>query len=128
MHGLRTGLADRVEDLVHHQITFGGDGGADMHRLVGHLDMGRVGVGVGIDGDGLDAHAAGGFHNTTGDLAPVGDQDFLEHAHPHITDDCLYRRRRGWRKIPSHMQHKSYRNCVMEAPPVRWAARRHSGW
>ena len=51
-----------------------------MDGLVGHLHMQRVPVGVGIDGDGLDAHAPRGLDDPAGDLAPVGDQDLVEHA------------------------------------------------
>ena len=51
-----------------------------MHRLVRHLDMQRVRVGVGIDGDGRDAHLAGGLDDAAGDLAAIGDQDLLEHG------------------------------------------------
>ena len=51
-----------------------------MHRLVGHLDMQRVAVGVGIDRDRLDTHLARGLDDPAGDLAAIGDQDALEHA------------------------------------------------
>ena len=51
-----------------------------MHRLVGHLDMQRVAVGVGVDRDGLDAHAPRGLDDAAGDLAAIGDQDLVEHA------------------------------------------------
>jgi hypothetical protein len=37
------------------------------------------GIGVRINGHGLDAHSAGGGGNTAGDFASVGDQYFLEH-------------------------------------------------
>ena len=57
-------------------------GGADSDGLVGHLDMQRVLVGVGIDGDRLDAHLARGLDDAAGDLAAIGDQDFLEHWRP----------------------------------------------
>ena len=53
---------------------------ADRDRFVGQLDVARVLVGLGIDGDRLDAHAAGGADHSAGDLAPVGDQDLLEHV------------------------------------------------
>ena len=58
----------------------GGRRRADMHRLVGHLDVQRVPVGIGIDGDRLDAHAPRGLDDPAGDLAPVGDQDLVEHC------------------------------------------------
>jgi hypothetical protein len=41
--------------------------------------MQRIAVGLGIDRDGFDAHAARGFDDPTGDLAAIGNQDSLEH-------------------------------------------------
>jgi hypothetical protein len=49
-----------------------------MHRLVGHLHERRARIGIGIDGDGLDTHAAGGLDDPAGDFATIGDEDFLE--------------------------------------------------
>jgi hypothetical protein len=42
--------------------------------------MERLRIGVGVDGDGGDAHPAGGADDAGGDFAPVGDQDLLEHG------------------------------------------------
>ena len=53
---------------------------ADADGLVGQLDVARVLVGLRVHGDRLDAHLAGGLDDPAGDLAPVGDQDFLEHG------------------------------------------------
>ena len=53
---------------------------ADAHRLVGHLDMQGVAVGVGIDRDGGDAHAPRGLDDSAGDFAPIRNQNLLEHA------------------------------------------------
>ena len=50
-----------------------------MHGLVGHRDMQRAGVGVGIDGDGAHAHPARRADDAAGDLAAIGDQDLGEH-------------------------------------------------
>ena len=36
-------------------------------------------VGLGVDGDGGDAHLAAVAHDAAGDLAAVGDEDLLEH-------------------------------------------------
>ncbi len=41
--------------------------------------MHGVAVGLGMDGDGGDAHLLAGAVNAKGDLATVGDEDFLEH-------------------------------------------------
>ncbi len=59
MHRLGAGLFASGDDLVDEQVAFGRGGRADVHRLVGHLDMQRVAVGVGIDRDRRDAHLAG---------------------------------------------------------------------
>jgi hypothetical protein len=51
-----------------------------MHRLVRHLDMQRVAVGVRIDRDRRDSQLSRGLDDPAGDLATIGDQDALEHA------------------------------------------------
>ena len=81
MHRLGAGRLAGLDDLVDDQIALGRGRRADVHRLVRHLDMQRVAVGVGIDRDGLDAHPARGLDDPAGDLAAIGDQDALEHAH-----------------------------------------------
>ena len=80
MHGLRAGLAAGFDDLVDQEITLGGGRRPDQHRLVGHFDVQRVAVGLGIDGDRLDPHAAGGLDDPAGDLAAIGDQNSFEHV------------------------------------------------
>jgi hypothetical protein len=79
MHGLGAGLLAGGDDLVHRQVGFLRRRRADADRLVGHGHVHRVLVGLGIHGDGLDAHLAGGLDDAAGDLAAVGNQDFLEH-------------------------------------------------
>ena len=80
MHRLRAGLLAGGDDLVDQQIALGRSRRADMHRLVRHLDMQRVAVGVGIDRDCRDPHLAGCLDDPAGDLAAIGDQDALEHV------------------------------------------------
>ena len=80
MHGLCAGLAAGLDDLVHHEIAFGRGRRSDQDRLIGHLDMERVAVGLGIDGDRLDPHPAGGLDDPAGDLAAIGDQNSFEHV------------------------------------------------
>ena len=80
MHRLGAGRPAGLDDLVDQQIALRRGRRADQHRLVGHLDMQRVAVGLGIDRDGLDAHPAGGLDDPAGDFAAVGDEDALEHA------------------------------------------------
>ena len=79
MHGFRAGLAAGLDDLVDHQIAFGGGRRTDQDRMVGHFDVKGVAVGFGIDGDGLDPHPAGSFDDPAGDLAAICDQNSFEH-------------------------------------------------
>ena len=67
------------DDLVDREIGLGRGGRPYRDRLIRHLDMQRILVGFGIDGDGPDAHAARRLDDATGDLAAVSDQDCLEH-------------------------------------------------
>ena len=80
MHRLGAGLAAGLDDLVDHQIAFGGGRRPDQNGLVGHFDMERVAVGLGIDRDRLDPHAAGSLDDPAGDLAAIGDQNSFEHV------------------------------------------------
>jgi len=69
----------RTDQSVDAQIAFATGGRSDADRLVGHLDMHRVGVHLGIDGHGPDAEFAAGSDDADGDFATVGDEDFLKH-------------------------------------------------
>ena len=80
MHGFRTGRLAGGDDLLRHEIAFGGRRRPDMHRLVGHLDMHGVAIGVRIDRDGGDPHLARRLDDAAGDLATIGNQDFFEHG------------------------------------------------
>ena len=51
-----------------------------MHRLIRIQHERCTRIGIRIDGDRLDAHATSGLDDTTGNFAPVCDQDFFEHA------------------------------------------------
>ena len=53
---------------------------ADGYGRIGHFDVQRVAVGLGIDRNGFDPHAARGFDDPAGDLAAIGNQDLLEHC------------------------------------------------
>jgi hypothetical protein len=78
--GLR-GTNDRVDV----QVAVGGGRGADPDGLVGLGDVTGARVGVAVDGDAGDAHAAQGGDDADGDLAAVGDEDFIHHVTvPHI--------------------------------------------
>ena len=53
--------------------------GADRYRLIGHLDVQPVAVGLGIDRHRLDAELPRRLDDAAGDLAAVGDEDLVEH-------------------------------------------------
>ncbi len=80
MNGLGARLLAGGDDLVDDEIGFGSGRRADMDGFIRHLDMQRILVGIGIDGDGGDAHLLRRLHDAAGDFAPVCDQDFLEHV------------------------------------------------
>ena len=82
MDRLSAGLAAGCDDLIDDQIGLGRRRGADGDGFVGHLDMQRIRVGLGIDSHGLDPEPSRGLHHPAGDFAAVGDQDLVEHAAP----------------------------------------------
>ena len=47
--------------------------------FVGHAHRARLGVGLAVGHDRLEAHAAAGAQDAHGDLAAVGDEDALDH-------------------------------------------------
>jgi hypothetical protein len=51
-----------------------------MDCLIRHLHMQRLTIGIRVDGDSANPHLARSFDNTAGDLAPIGDQDLVEHV------------------------------------------------
>ncbi len=82
MDGLGAGVLAGLDDLLDHQVALGRRRRADRDRLVGQLDVQRPGVGLGIDRHGPDAHAPRRLDDAARDLAPVGDQDLVEHLAP----------------------------------------------
>ena len=79
MDSLGACLETGGDDLVDREIGLRRRGRPYRDRFIRHLDMQRILVRVGIDGDGPDAHAARRLDDATGDLAAVSDQDCLEH-------------------------------------------------
>src|SRR5690606_32825016 len=80
MNGLGPCRLARFDDLVRDQVGFRRGRGPDMHRLVRHAHEGRTRIGIRIDRNGLDAHAARGLDDAAGDFAAIGDQYLLEHG------------------------------------------------
>ena len=80
MNGAGARAPRRREESVGVQIA--GAGRRRPYRLggVGKGDMGRVGVGLGVDGDAPQAERATSADDAAGDLAAVGDQHRVEHG------------------------------------------------
>ena len=80
MHGGGARRPRGLDDARDVEIALAYGGRPDEHRLVGAAHVGRVAVGLRVDGDGADAEATAGAEDAAGDLAAVGDQDFGEHG------------------------------------------------
>ncbi len=74
-----SGQTAGVNHAVHRQVRFARRRRSNAHCLIGQGDMASILVGLGIDRDRLDAHAASRLQDAAGDLTAVGNQDFLEH-------------------------------------------------
>ena len=86
--GVGAGDVGGGEDGGDVKVAVAGGRRSDADAFVGETDVHGVGVGGGVDGDGGDAELAACALNTDGDLAAVGDEDFLEHgAFPGSADD-----------------------------------------
>ena len=77
----RVGAGDLggADDRRHVQVAVGAARRTDADVLVGEPHVQRVLVGLGVDGDRLDAELAAREDDAQRDLAAVRDQDFLEH-------------------------------------------------
>jgi hypothetical protein len=82
MDGLRAGPAGGIEKPVSDQVGLAGGSRTDTHGFVGEAHVARVGIGLGVDGNGADAHTACRPDHATGDLAAVGNQNLGKHRAP----------------------------------------------
>ena len=80
MDSLGAALLAGGDDAVDEKIALRGRRWADCNRRIGHFNVKRVAIGVGIDRNGCNSHPAGCFNDPTGDLAAVGNEDSLEHS------------------------------------------------
>jgi hypothetical protein len=71
---LGAGALDRVEQLLDRQVALAPPARAEQVGLVGALDVQRVAVELGVDGDRRDAELLAGADDPHRDLAAVGDQ------------------------------------------------------
>src|SRR5579871_5382117 len=53
----------------------------DANGFIRKLNVQRVPVGLGIDGNSLNTHLPAGADDAERDLAAIGDKDFVEHAY-----------------------------------------------
>jgi hypothetical protein len=77
---LGAGVEAGLDDLVDQQVALRRRRRADVDGLVGQLHVQGVAVGVGVDGDTLDAHLARGLDDAAGDFAAIRNEDFIEHC------------------------------------------------
>ena len=91
---LGAGVEGGLDDGVDPQVALGRRRRAEADRDVGQPDVGRRGVRVAVDRDGLDAQLAAGADDPDGDLAAVGDQDAPEGRTPSPDVVFVQRRRR----------------------------------
>ncbi len=71
MDGLGVVDLGRRDDAGDVQVAFARRGGPDADALVGQRRMQAILVGLGVHGDGGDAHLAAGADHAHGDLAPI---------------------------------------------------------
>ena len=75
-------LAAGFHDSLGPKVALGRWRRTDVYGFVGHLDMQRFLVRIGIYGDALDSHAMRRADNSAGDFAAISDQDLREHKFP----------------------------------------------
>ena len=77
MHRIRAGAGGDRKQLGDVEIRVGRGIALQRVRLVGHARVKRIEVDIGIRGHGAHAVVGTGADDANGDLAAVGDQDFL---------------------------------------------------
>jgi hypothetical protein len=80
MNRLGVGQLGGRDDGIDIEVAGEARRGTDADALVGKPDMERFAVGGGVDGDRLDPHLFAGPDDPDRDLAPVGDEYFMEHV------------------------------------------------
>jgi hypothetical protein len=79
MDGVGTAVAGSVENPLGVQIALSRRGRPEQHAPIGLAHVGRIAIGLGVDGDGGEAGPPTGAEDPAGDLSPVGDEDGAEH-------------------------------------------------
>ena len=78
MDRLRTRALGCVDQLGDIEVALARRGGAKQHGLVGVAHVRCTSIGLGVDGDRLDAELAAGTKDADGNLATVGNQDAIK--------------------------------------------------
>jgi hypothetical protein len=82
MNGHGIGDLGRRNDGRNIQVAFGGAWTADADRFVGQANMLEIAVGGRVNRDRANVQLTTGAQDTERNLAPVGDQYFIQHAKP----------------------------------------------
>src|SRR5262249_48188287 len=75
-----TAVLARLNDSLDREIALRGDWRTNANRLIRHYYVQCITVGLGIDGNRAYAHLASRCDDAAGDLAPVSNQDLIEHG------------------------------------------------
>ena len=81
MHRIRARIFHGLNDFIHHKIGLVHRRRTQMHRLIRHLDMERIFIGIGINRDSLYAHLPRGLNHTASNFPAIGDEDFFDFSH-----------------------------------------------
>jgi hypothetical protein len=92
VHGLRAGLACRLQDAPDVKVALAGRSRADPDGDVGLAYVPGAGVGVTVDRDAANAVGPQRGDDADRDLAPVRHQNLPEHWSPHIRNNHRSRR------------------------------------
>ncbi|MNM96934.1 hypothetical protein D3C81_1094290 [compost metagenome] len=77
MHRVGATALGHGQQLIDVQVSVGRALAIEAVRLIGHASVHRVDVGVGVHRDGLHTIIGAGAQDAHGDLATVGDKNFL---------------------------------------------------
>src|SRR5579864_4011342 len=79
MNGFHVGDFGGADDRGNVEIAARTLSRTDANRLVSKAHMQAMTIGLGINGDGPNSQILASADDANGDLASIGDQDFLEH-------------------------------------------------
>ena len=122
-----------LDDRIDQQIGFIDRCGSDADGVVGHLDMRRAGIGVGIDRDGAHAQGLGRAHHPAGDLAAIGNQERVDSCHANFpsTRSCRACRSMAYSQLSFDRLRTNGRvseYSFIRASPPSWACAFRRSW